>query len=123
MRSRASAFARILAAAATIGFGGCAASGPGPRTPEPPRAPVQLIVQYDAAAGTIDVRRAGEPVPVLTQHARPDHRPYIHPLVAPDGRGVLTEDRPAHHPHQTGLYWGFARLNGRDYFHNPGGDH
>src|SRR5690606_5919187 len=23
----------------------------------------------------------------------------------------------------TGLYWGFTRLNGRDYFHNPGGDH
>ena len=36
---------------------------------------------------------------------------------------MLTEDRPAHHPHQTGLYWGFTRLNGRDYFHNPGADY
>ncbi|HCR29572.1 MAG TPA: dehydrogenase, partial [Opitutae bacterium] len=23
--------------------------------------------------------------------------------------------------HQTGLYWGFTRVNGRDYFHNPSG--
>src|SRR5690606_33187940 len=27
------------------------------------------------------------------------------------------------HPHQTGLYWGFTRVNGRDYFHNPGATH
>src|SRR5688500_8482651 len=36
---------------------------------------------------------------------------------------LLTEYSPAHHKHQTGLYWGFTRLNGRDFFHNPQGDY
>ena len=80
-----------------------------------------FVVREDTRAGTISVFRAGGKAPVVTQHARPDQRPYLHPIVPPDGRGVLTEDAPAHHPHQTGLYWGFTRLNGRDYFHNPGG--
>src|SRR5690606_28175423 len=33
------------------------------------------------------------------------------------------EFSPGHHKHQTGLYWGFTRVNGRDYFHNPTGDY
>ncbi len=78
-------------------------------------------IREDAQAGTISVFRAGSSEPVLTQNARPDTRPYLHPIVAPDGKGVLTEHSPTHHPHQTGLYWGFTRLNGRDYFHNPQG--
>jgi putative membrane-bound dehydrogenase-like protein len=82
-----------------------------------------LRIEHDEAAGILRVFRSGGGDPVVTQHARPDFRPYLHPIVAPDGRGVLTEDSPSHHPHQTGLYWGFTRLNGRDYFHNPGGDH
>ena len=80
-------------------------------------------VRYDAAAAAISVSRAGGREPVLTHNVRSDMRPYLHPLVAPDGKGVLTEYAPAHHKHQTGIYWGFTRLNGRDYFHNPQGDH
>ncbi len=83
----------------------------------------QLEVRRDAAAGTISVYRAGESDPILTQNARADYRPYIHPIVAPDGRGVLTEYQPSHHPHQTGLYWGFTQVNGRDYFHHPEGEY
>ena len=41
-----------------------------------------------------------------------NHRPYIHPIVSPDGKGILTEYSPGHHKHQTGLYWGFTRING-----------
>ena len=82
-----------------------------------------LFLRQDAAAGTIKVFRSGEDDPILTQNARPDFRPYIHPIVAPDGRGVLTEYQPAHHLHQTGLYWGFTQVNGRDYFHHPEGTH
>lgn len=67
----------------------------------------------------ITVHRRGSDQPVVTQQARPDSRPCLHPLVAPDGQGQLTEFRPDHHPHQTGLFWGFTRLNGRDYFHHP----
>ena len=36
---------------------------------------------------------------------------------------MVTEFSPEHHKHQTGLYWGFTRVNGRDYFHNPQGDY
>ena len=72
---------------------------------------------------SVSAFRAGEEKPLLTQHAQPDFRPYLHPLVAPDGKGVLTEFSPGHHRHQTVLYWGFTRLNGRDFFHHPGGDY
>lgn len=85
--------------------------------------PPALTIVQDAATGTVTVHRAGSNAPILTQHAPSDGRPYIHPLAAPDGRGVLTEVSPDHHPHQTGIYWGFTRLNGRDYFHNRTADY
>ncbi len=95
------------------------------------------------------VVRAGSKQEVLTQNAKADMRPYLHPIMAPDGNGALTEYSPGHHKHQTGLYWGFTRVNGtgvdddtlkkwfykpdkpkqiqeqigRDYFHNNGGSH
>ena len=95
----------------------------------------------------IDILRERSSDPIVTQAAESDHRPYLHPIVAPDGVGELTEYSPGHHPHQTGLYWGFTRVNGtentdpdllkewfykkdkptaiqrqtgRDFFHNPG---
>ena len=78
--------------------------------------PTELSVRHDAEAGTIEVFVEGSTEPVVTQHARAGDRPYIHPIIAPDGNGVLTQYRPEHHPHQTGLYWGLKELNGRDYF-------
>ncbi len=78
-----------------------------------------LTLRQESATHTISVYRDGVAAPILTQNARPDFRPYLHPIVAPDGKGVLTEFSPGHHKHQTGLYWGLTRVNGRDYFHNP----
>lgn len=78
-----------------------------------------LVVKQDEKAGTIEIFRQGETKPIVTQVAKADFRPYLHPIVAPDGKGVLTEYSPGHHKHQTGLYWGFTRVNGRDYFHHP----
>jgi putative membrane-bound dehydrogenase-like protein len=89
------------------------------RTSTAPR----LTIRQDVRAGTISVYRAGQRAPIVQQNARPDERPYLHPIAAPDGAGVATEASPSHHPHQTGLYWGFTRLNGRDYFHNRAGDY
>lgn len=83
----------------------------------------QLLIREDKAAQTIAVYRPGEKTPILTQVAKADFRPYLHPIVAPDGKGVLTEYSPGHHKHQTGLYWGITRVNGRDYFHHPQGDY
>ena len=78
-----------------------------------------LTLRQDPAAHTISVYRDNVPAPILTQNAKPDFRPYLHPIVSPDGKSVLTEFSPGHHKHQTGLYWGLTRVNGRDYFHNP----
>ncbi|HTN07861.1 PVC-type heme-binding CxxCH protein [Agriterribacter sp.] len=82
-----------------------------------------LFLSQDEQLGTISVFRKGSKEPVLVQHAEEGFRPYLHPLGAPDGKGVLTEYSPAHHKHQTGIYWGFTRVNGRDFFHNPGNDY
>ena len=82
-----------------------------------------LYIQQDVSAGTISIFRSGSKEPLLTQNAKPGFRPFLHPIAAPDGKGVITEYSPGHHKHQTGFYWGFTRVNGRDYFHNPGEDY
>ncbi len=107
-----------------------------------------LIAILDEDVQTISIFRKGASDPILVQNARSDHRPYLHPIVSPDGNGLVTEYSPGHHKHQTGLYWGFTRVNGeyvnqdsvkawfyeerddlrkrilgRDYFHNVGQDY
>lgn len=84
---------------------------------------ISLRIEQDKDAGAISVFRSDGKEPILTQNAKADFRPYLHPIATPDGKGVLTEYSPGHHKHQTGLYWGFTRVNGRDYFHNPQGDY
>nr|WKN39870.1 PmoA family protein [Tunicatimonas sp. TK19036] len=109
----------------------------------------KLVIRQNDSEESISVFREGQDEPILTQNAREDFRPYLHPIVAPDGKGVLTEYSPDHHKHQTGLYWGFTRVNGtgaekdelakwfydpekpedikkkigRDFFHFPDGSH
>lgn len=82
-----------------------------------------LRVVQDVGAETISVFRGDEKKPIVVQNAKANFRPYLHPIVAPDGKGVLTEYSPGHHKHQTGIYWGYTRVNGRDYFHHPEGDY
>lgn len=97
----------------------------------------------------IEVFNIGANRSLVTQHIKTDFRPFIHPIIAPHSESELTQYSPGHHPHQTGLYFGFTRVNGsgadsielkeyfydknkpeeiqkkigRDFFHNPGGDH
>jgi hypothetical protein len=59
----------------------------------------------------VHIRRT-DGTPLLTHRIRADQRPSIHPIHAPDGNGVLTEDSPSHHPWQHGLYTGFNLVNG-----------
>lgn len=77
-----------------------------------------LVLKHNSGEGTFSVLRSGGDEPLLVHNARSGTRPYIHPLVAPDGQGVLTEYSPGHHKHQTGIYWGLKQVNGRDYFMN-----
>jgi hypothetical protein len=83
----------------------------------------ELRIIEDRRTGTLAVYRKNDTTPVVTQIAKEDLRPYIHPIVAPDGKGILTQFSPEHHKHQTGLYWGLKRVNGRDYFMNWQGDY
>ncbi|HEX6069844.1 MAG TPA: DUF6807 family protein, partial [Longimicrobiaceae bacterium] len=117
---RTSLFALALAAAAVVAPG-IARTLPGAAATPPE--PTPLALRLDERTGTLTVHRQGEERALLTQNARPGFRPYLHPIETPDGRGAFTEFSPGHHRHQTGLYWGFTRLNGRDYFHNPDSTH
>lgn len=46
----------------------------------------------------------------------PSFRPYFHPVWDPSGRVVLTQDRPADHPWQHGIFTGFHQVNGFNYW-------
>lgn len=76
----------------------------------------KLRVNHDEIAETISIFQNKSMTPVLTQVVKKEERSYIHPIIAPDGNGVLTEYRPGHHLHQTGIFWGLKLVNGRDFF-------
>ncbi|MDA1190277.1 MAG: PmoA family protein [Candidatus Poribacteria bacterium] len=73
-------------------------------------APTSLREQHQP--DQLEIYRDGADTPFVTQMAQRRHRPYIHPLVAPDGNGVLTENQPGHHLWQHGLYVGLNDVNG-----------
>lgn len=49
-------------------------------------------------------------------NAAPGARPYLHPVRDAAGRQVLTQDRPEDHPWQHGIFTGFHRVNGVNYW-------
>ena len=49
---------------------------------------------------------------LLRHRIHSNTRPSIHPIYAPDGVGIVTQDSPSHHPWQHGLYTGFNLVNG-----------
>jgi putative heme-binding domain-containing protein len=46
----------------------------------------------------------------------PNSRPYLHPVHDASGQVALTEDRPADHRWQHGIFTGFHRVNGFNYW-------
>ena len=46
----------------------------------------------------------------------PSLRPYLHPVYDATGKHVLTQDRPDDHPWQHGIFTGFHRVNGFNYW-------
>lgn len=70
----------------------------------------------DASIGPDGVTITDSDTPVLfyrTRPANPGAEPgrlnYVHPLYAPDGM-ILTEDRPADHLHQRGVFWSWHQI-------------
>ena len=52
--------------------------------------PVTFHVVQDSSAGTISVLRGGSRDVVLVQNAQERIRPFLHPIMSPDGKGMLT---------------------------------
>ncbi len=69
-----------------------------------------MVLTATHSAERIEILRDGRLL--VAQNAEHDCRPYVHPVMAPDGAGVLTEDAPPHHPWQHGLYVGLNDVNG-----------
>lgn len=108
-----------------------------------------LMAVLNKEAATISIIPEHGTEPLVVQNAKADFRPYLHPIMSPNGKASLTQYSPSHHRHQTGLYWGFTRINGaelepdtilkwfysrertpeqnamagRDFFHHPDGDY
>ena len=102
----------------------CSCSSQPPTEPEQSEnAQITLRIEQDEEVQSLLIYREGENVPILTQHAKADFRPYLHPIVAPDGKSLATAMGQDGYKNQTGVYWGFAQVNGRDYFQNPDGDY
>lgn len=74
--------------------------------------PAANRLSADHAPSRIAIRRSDQATPLLVQQAVADTRPFIHPIIAPDGDGTLTENAPPHHPWQHGLYVGLNDVNG-----------
>lgn len=60
---------------------------------------------------------------LVTYVAEPGLRPYLHPVHDASGRHVLTQDRPEDHPWQHGIFTGFHRVNGFNYWKEDEGRH
>jgi len=71
-----------------------------------------IALKVVTLADGIEIVRADNDEPILSQHAAEGDRPYLHPIHAPNGAGVLTENAPGHHPWQHGLYVGLNDVNG-----------
>src|SRR5688500_7345167 len=55
-------------------------------------------------------------VTLVNYVAENGERPYIHPVFDAQGKVVLTQDRPDDHPWQHGIFTGFHRVNGFNYW-------
>jgi len=55
-------------------------------------------------------------IELVTYMMETNSRPYLHPVRDASGRVVLTEDKPADHPWQHGIFTGFHRVNGFNYW-------
>lgn len=76
-----------------------------------------LTLELDVSDDGVAVRRAGGSTPFLVQNTSPGRRAFMHPIVVPGGSASVTEDAPAHHPWQHGLYVGLNDVNGAGFWH------
>lgn len=77
-------------------------------------------IKVESRAHSLSVRAQSpgqsEWVELATYVMETNSRPYLHPVRDASGREVLTENRPADHPWQHGIFTGFHRVNGFNYW-------
>ena len=84
----------------------------------PPKRTSRLKVEASERRINVRVQAPGgnDWVELATYVMEPHLRPYLHPVRDAAGQVVLTEDRPADHPWQHGIFTGFHRVNGFNYW-------
>jgi hypothetical protein len=65
---------------------------------------------------SFSLHRAGGETPLMVVNARPHHRPYIHPIHAPDGSGILTEAPEKNYNWHLGLWFGLNNVNRKNFW-------
>jgi len=80
--------------------------------------PVKLKLERGAKELRLLAQSAGSAAwfELLTHVLDPALRPYLHPVRDLSGHVVLTDNRPADHPWQHGIFTGFHRVNGFNYW-------
>ena len=74
-------------------------------------------LHLDRSTDQVAVSAASGGAPLLVQNVPVDRRAFIHPILIPGGTEFVTEDAPAHHPWQHGLYVGLNDVNGAGFWH------
>jgi putative heme-binding domain-containing protein len=85
---------------------------------QPATQPARIRVEQGDGRLRIETRLPGQErwTELATYVTEANLRPYFHPLRDAAGRVVLTEDKPADHPWQHGIFTGFHRVNGFNYW-------
>jgi putative heme-binding domain-containing protein len=89
-----------------------------PKPREPTQSAGQIKLESNEKRMVVRAQLAGSGnwTDVATYVIETNSRPYLHPLRDARGQVVLTEDRPADHPWQHGIFTGFHRVNGFNYW-------
>ena len=77
-------------------------------------------IKVERADGRLDIRvRSPDQrqwIDLASFVMKENARPYLHPVRDATGNVLLTEDKPADHPWQHGIFTGFHRVNGFNYW-------
>jgi hypothetical protein len=79
-------------------------------------------IKAERADGRLDILARGPDqkqkqwIDLASFNMKPNARPYLHPVRDASGKVILSEDKPADHPWQHGIFTGFHRINGLNYW-------
>jgi putative heme-binding domain-containing protein len=89
---------------------------PKPNTPSKPTSRIKIESSERRLVVRAQLPAQSNWIELATYVMEPNLRPYLHPVRDASGQVVLTEDRPADHPWQHGIFTGFHRVNGFNYW-------